>query len=61
MSKEYSSLQETFDAAVQENIEEFGMDADEAVESAIKEFELQVITLCDCCAPTARCWLHCLC
>eukprot|EP00884_Botryococcus_braunii_P005371 jgi/Botrbrau1/14835/Bobra.0278s0005.1 len=31
--------QETFDAAVQENIDEFGMEPDEAVNSAVQEFQ----------------------
>lgn len=35
--------QQTFDDAVKENIEEFSMTATEATESAIQEFESQVI------------------
>lgn len=35
--------QQTFDDAVKENIEEFSMSTTEAVESAIQEFESQVI------------------
>lgn len=37
-----SLAQETFDAAVQENIDEFGMEPDEAVKSAVEEFQMQV-------------------
>lgn len=33
--------QETFDAAVQENIEEFEMGAEEAVREAVEQFESQ--------------------
>lgn len=35
--------QETFDAVVKENIEEFGLEADEARNDAIKQFEAQVL------------------
>lgn len=38
----WGSAQETFDAAVKENIEEFGLTPEEAVESAVEEFYLQV-------------------
>lgn len=34
--------QETFDEAVKENINEFGMSTEEAVEDAVKQFESQV-------------------
>ncbi|XP_038181116.1 armadillo repeat-containing protein 6 [Arvicola amphibius] len=37
--------QETFDAAVQENIEEFEMDAEEAVREAVEQFESQGVDL----------------
>ncbi|KAK9808657.1 hypothetical protein WJX72_001431 [[Myrmecia] bisecta] len=37
--------QDTFDEAVQENMEEFDMEAAEAVKSAVEEFELQGIDL----------------
>ena len=33
--------QETFDAAVKENMDDFGLSAEEAVRDTIKEFELQ--------------------
>ena len=33
--------QSTFDAAVRENIDEFDMDEDEAIEEAYKQFEMQ--------------------
>ncbi len=33
--------QSTFDQAVQENVEEFGMDREEAISEAIKQFEAQ--------------------
>jgi hypothetical protein len=33
--------QSTFDEAVRENIEEFGMDRQEAIDEAIKQFEAQ--------------------
>lgn len=42
MSKKIS--QQTFDDAVKENMEEFSMSTSEAVESAIQEFESQVIS-----------------
>lgn len=39
--------QQTFDDAVRENIDEFSMSANEAVEDAIKQFESQVeVILC---------------
>ncbi len=34
--------QETFDAAVRENVEEFGLSLDEAKKDAIQQFEAQV-------------------
>ena len=34
--------QETFDGVVQENIEEFGLDKEEAIKDAISQFESQV-------------------
>ncbi|XP_054888461.1 armadillo repeat-containing protein 6 isoform X2 [Poeciliopsis prolifica] len=37
--------QETFDAAVRENIEEFEMDADEALREAVEQFESQGVDL----------------
>ncbi|EDV26595.1 Armadillo repeat-containing protein 6 [Trichoplax sp. H2] len=37
--------QETFDAVVKENIDDFEMDAEEAVEDAIKQFESQGVNL----------------
>ncbi|XP_071383447.1 armadillo repeat-containing protein 6 [Centroberyx affinis] len=37
--------QETFDAAVKENIEEFEMDADEALREAVEQFESQGVDL----------------
>lgn len=33
--------QETFDAVVKENMEEFEMDADEAVKEAVEQFDSQ--------------------
>lgn len=35
--------QQTFDNAVKENIEEFSMSTEEAVQDAIKQFESQVL------------------
>ena len=37
--------QETFDEIVKENMEEFGLEKDEAIKEAIKEFESQVNNL----------------
>ena len=37
--------QETFDEAVQQNIDDFDLDPDEAVADAVKEFELQNVDL----------------
>ena len=37
--------QETFDECVQGNIDDFEMEPDEAVEEAVKEFELQGVDL----------------
>ena len=37
--------QETFDEIVKENMDEFGLDKDEAIKEAIKEFESQVNNL----------------
>ena len=37
--------QETFDEAVQENIDDFDLEPDEAVADAVKEFELQNVDL----------------
>lgn len=34
--------QETFDGAVRENMEEFGLSAEDAIADAVKEFEKQV-------------------
>lgn len=34
--------QETFDQVVKENIEEFGLDEDEALKEAVSQFESQV-------------------
>lgn len=34
--------QETFDAAVKENVEEFGMGLDEARKDAVQQFQAQV-------------------
>ena len=36
--------QETFDAVVKENIEEFGLDAEEATKDAVEQFKAQVTT-----------------
>ncbi len=41
MAKQIS--QETFDAVVKENIEEFDMEAEEALNDAIQQFEAQVL------------------
>ena len=38
--------QDTFDSVVKENINDFEMDNDEAVQDAIKQFESQVCTNC---------------
>lgn len=35
--------QQTFDDAVKENVEEFSMSTDEAIQDAIQQFESQVI------------------
>ena len=40
MAKQIS--QETFDAAVKENIDEFEMEAEEALNDAVQQFEAQV-------------------
>ena len=40
--------QETFDAAVQENIEEFDMEEIEAIEDAVKQFTEQVALAHQC-------------
>ena len=37
--------QETFDAVVKENIEEFGLEKEEAIKEAIAQFESQVLIL----------------
>ncbi|OWF53978.1 armadillo repeat-containing protein 6-like [Mizuhopecten yessoensis] len=37
--------QQTFDDVVRENMEEFGMDADEAIDDAVKQFESQSVNL----------------
>ena len=37
--------QETFDAVVKENVEEFGLENDEAVKEAIAQFESQVFSV----------------
>lgn len=37
--------QQTFDNAVKENIDEFSMSAEEAVQDAIKQFESQVVII----------------
>lgn len=37
--------QQTFNEAVKENVDEFSMTTEEAIESAIKEFQSQVIFL----------------
>ena len=37
--------QETFDAVVKENIEEFGLEKEEAIKEAIAQFESQVLML----------------
>ena len=37
--------QETFDEIVKENMDEFGLEKDEAIKEAIKEFESQVNNL----------------
>jgi hypothetical protein len=42
MSKSKRISQETFDAAVKENIDDFGLSAEEAIQDTIKEFQLQV-------------------
>ena len=35
--------QETFDAVVKENIEEFGLDLEEATKDAVEQFKAQVL------------------
>ena len=40
-TRKYRISQEAFDGAVQENIEEFGMEKEEAIEDAIKTFSMQ--------------------
>ena len=37
--------QETFDAVVKENIDEFGLEKEEAIKEAIAQFESQVLML----------------
>lgn len=48
--------QETFDAAVRENIEEFEMGPEEAVKEAVEQFESQgmVVWLCFSAGPALR-------
>ena len=49
--------QETFDEIVKENMEEFGLEKDEAIKEAIKEFESQVnikIFIFSMCPSTKR-------
>ena len=43
MAKQIS--QETFDAVVKENMEEFDMSAEEAIQDAVSQFEAQVIII----------------
>ena len=40
-ARKFRVSQEAFDVAVQENIEEFGMEKEEAIEDAIKTFSMQ--------------------
>ena len=41
--------QETFDAAVKENMDDFGVSIEEAIQDTIKEFELQEKLYCSFC------------
>lgn len=41
MPKKFQISQEAFDAAVQENIDEFGMELEEAISDAIETFKIQ--------------------
>ena len=41
--------QETFDAAVKENMDDFGVSIEEAIQDTIKEFELQEKLYCYLC------------
>ena len=45
MSQPKRITQETFDGVVRENVEEFEMDLDEAVEDAVKQFQSQGVDL----------------
>ena len=40
-TRKYRVSQEAFDVVVQENIEEFGMEKEEAIEDAVKTFSMQ--------------------
>ncbi len=42
MSGKKRISQETFDAAVKENVDDFGLSIEDAIKDSIKEFELQV-------------------
>ena len=49
MSKSKRISQETFDAAVKENIDDFGLSVEEAIQDTIKEFQLQVSIVVQTC------------